>query len=115
MRVGGVEEKFFGVKAGQTACQQLAQTRLDMVGDDHQIARHHDGLVDGLVTHARLDGQRSGGDGGLNAFGNTLVKLAGQGDGHVRRDAGHRPAGVKAADSRHGRLGRCGKTGLEGG
>ena len=68
MRVSGVEEEFFGVKAGQTTRQQLTQARLDVVGNDHQIARHHNGLVDGLVTNARLDGQRGGGDGGLDAF-----------------------------------------------
>ena len=113
--MSGVEEEFFWVKAWQATRQQLAQARLDVVGNDHQITRHHDGLVDCLITHARLDGQRGGGDGRFNALGNTLVKLAGQGNGHIGRDTGHRPAGVKPADSRRGRLERCGKTGLEGG
>ena len=56
------------------------------------------------------------GAGGMRGVGRaTVMKLAGQGDGHVGRDTGHRPADVKPADSRRGRLGRCGKTGLEDG
>ena len=56
------------------------------------------------------------GAGGMRGVGRaTGMKLAGQGDRLVGCDIGHRPAGVKPADSRRGRLGRCGETGLEDG
>ena len=108
VRVGGVKKKFFRVKAGQPAREHFTQTRLKVIGDEHQIARNHDGLFERLLALARFNRQHRGGARRLYSLGNAFVKLPRQGDRLLRRDAGHRPTDMNLTGRRCSE-GGCGR------
>jgi len=60
VRVRGVHEQLAHIEVRQTRLHLLAHRFQDAVTDAHQVARHHDRLIEHLVSVARLPGQGRG-------------------------------------------------------